>query len=287
MSFVVTGASGHLGRPVVEGLLEKVPADQVTALVRSEEKGAAFAARGVRTAIADYNVPETFDGLFTAGDKVLLISSSEMTRDRVAQHKVVVDAARAAGVALVAYTSAAGTHEAPLTEAHRGTEKLLVDSGLPYVLLRNNWYSEIFVDRLETVVEHGVLVRAASEGRIASATRADYAAGAVAVLTGEGHENTTYELSGDHAWSFAEFAAELGRQTGKEIVYQPVTVEAYVDLLVGAGMPELYAGIMADADASFGKGELAFTSGELSRLIGRPTTPIGDTVAAALKRARP
>ncbi|MFF2512835.1 SDR family oxidoreductase [Streptomyces sp. NPDC058086] len=287
MSFVVTGASGHLGRLVVEGLLEKVPADQVTALVRSEEKGAAFAARGVRTAIADYNAPETFDGLFTAGDRVLLISSSEMTRDRVAQHEVVIDAARAAGVALVAYTSAAGMHEAPLTEAHRGTEKVLVDSGLPYVLLRNNWYSEIFVDGLETVVEHGVLVRAAGEGRIASATRADYAAGAVAVLTGEGHENTTYELSGDRAWSFAEFTAELGRQTGKEIVYRSVTVEAYVDLLVGAGMPELYARILADADASFSKGELAFTSGELSRLIGRATTPIGDTVAVALKRARP
>ncbi|WP_105970081.1 SDR family oxidoreductase [Streptomyces geranii] len=284
MSIVVTGANGNLGRLVVEGLLEKVPADRITAVVRGKEKGARFEALGVRIAVADYNVPGTFEGLFAAGDRVLLISSSEMTADRAAQHRVVIDAARAAGVSLLAYTSAAGGHESPLTEAHRRTEKALAESGLPYVLLRNNWYSEIFVDRLETVVEAGVLVRAAGTGRIASATRADYAAGAVAVLTGTGHENRTYELGGDTAWNFPEFAAELGRRTGREIVYTPVTVEAYTELLVGAGMPELYATILAGADASFAKGELAGTSGELSRLIGRATTQIGETVAAALKR---
>ncbi|QFQ98157.1 SDR family oxidoreductase [Streptomyces phaeolivaceus] len=284
MRIVVTGAAGHLGRLVVQGLLERVPADGIIAVVRSEEKGVGLEALGVRIAVADYNVPETFEGLFAAGDKVLLISSSEMGRDRVAQHKVVVDAARTSGVALLAYTSAAGTHETPLAEAHRGTEKVLVESGLPYVLLRNNWYSEIFVDGLDRVVEHGVLVRAAGEGRIASATRADYAAGAVAVLTGTGHENRAYELSGDRAWSFAEFAAELGGQTGREIVYTPVEVEAYVDLLTGAGMPALYAEILAGAEASFAKGELAGANGDLARLIGRPTTPIADTIAAALRR---
>ncbi|MFC4508533.1 MULTISPECIES: SDR family oxidoreductase [Streptomyces] len=284
MSIFVTGAAGNLGRFVVQGLLEKVPADQITAVVRSKEKGADFEALGVRVAIADYNAPETFDGLFSAGDKVLLISSSEMTQDRVAQHKVVIDAARASGVALLAYTSATGTHDAPLAEAHRGTEKVLVASGLPYVLLRNNWYSEMFVDGLDSVIERGVLVRAAGEGRIASATRADFAAGAAAVLTGEGHENRTYELGGDHAWNFTEFTAELGKQTGKEIVYAPVGVEAYVDLLIGAGMPGLYAEILAGAEASFAKGELAGTNGDLSRLIGRPTTPIADTITAALQR---
>ncbi|MFC4497915.1 MULTISPECIES: SDR family oxidoreductase [Streptomyces] len=285
MSIVVTGATGNLGRFVVQGLLEKAPADEITAVVRSKEKGADFEARGVRIAIADYNAPGTFDGLFSAGDKVLLISSSEMDRDRVAQHKVVIDAARASGVALLACTSATGTHDAPLAAAHRGTEKVLVESGLPYVLLRNNWYSEMFVDGLERVIERGVIVRAAGEGRIASATRADFAAGAVAVLTGEGHENKTYELSGDHAWNFAEFAAELGRQTGKEIVYTPVGVEAYIDLMTGAGMPGLYAEILAGAEASFAKGELAGTSGDLSRLIGRPTTPIADTITAALQQS--
>ncbi|MET8983602.1 SDR family oxidoreductase [Streptomyces sp. NPDC004539] len=283
MSYVVTGASGNLGRLVVEGLLERVPADRITAVVRSEEKAAPFTARGIRTAFADYNAPDTYANLFAPGDKVLLISSGEMTADRAAQHKVVIDAARAAGVALLAYTSATGGHDAPLTEAHRATEKTLAASGVPHTVLRNNWYSEIFADGLDRIIAHGTLVRAAGDGRIASATRADYAAGAVTVLTGEGHEGRTYELGGDHAWTFTEFAAALSRLCGKEIAYHRVTPEAYADVLTGAGVPALYATILADADASFSRGELAAVTGDLSRLTGRPTTPIADTIAAALK----
>ncbi|WP_433476411.1 SDR family oxidoreductase [Spirillospora sp. CA-142024] len=284
MSFVVTGATGQLGGFVIEGLLGKAPADQITAVVRDKDKAADLATRGVKIAIADYNLPETFDGLFSAGDRVLLISSSEIGQDRVAQHKVVIDAAKAAGVALLAYTSATGTLKAHLAEAHRGTEKVLLESGVPYVLLRNNWYSDLIADQLPQVLEHGAIVQAAGEGRIASATRADYAAGAVAVLTGEGHQNKTYELGGDAAWSHAEYAAEVSGQTGKEITYTPVSPEAYIDILVSAGVPKMYADIMADADACIAKGELAGTSGDLSRLIGRPTTPITDTIATALRR---
>jgi NAD(P)H dehydrogenase (quinone) len=282
MSIVVTGATGNLGRFVIAGLLETVQADQITAVVRSKEKAADFVERGVRIAIADYNQPETFDGLFAASDKVLLISSSEVAADRVAQHKVVIDAAKAAEVALVAYTSAPGALTAVLAEAHRGTEQVLLDSGLPYVLLRNNWYSEIITDQLPQVLTHGAVVQAAGEGRLASATRADYAAAAVAVLTGDGHANATYELSGDVAWSFTEYAAEVSRQTGKDITYNPVSAQAYIDMLTSAGVPEQYAQILADAEASMAKGELAGTSGQLSRLIGRPTTPIADTIAATL-----
>lgn len=251
-------------------------------MVRSEEKGARLEALGVRTAIADYNVPATFEGLFTEGDRVLLISSSEMTADRVAQHRVVIDAARSAGVALLAYTSATGGHGTPLAEAHRGTEKVLVASGLPYVLLRNNWYSEIFVDRLETVVERGVLVRAAGEGRLRHSRR----------LRGRrrrgahrrGPREPDVRAGRGHRLELPRVRAELGRQTGREIEYTPVTVEAYTDLMVGPGMPELYASILAGAEASFAKGELAGTSGELSRLIGRRAAPIAETVAAALRR---
>lgn len=285
MSHVVTGASGQLGRLVVEGLLERVPAGQITAVVRTAEKGAAFADAGVRVVLADYNAPETLAGVFAPGDKVLLISSSEMDKDRAAQHATVIAAARAADVAHLAYTSATGTHVTPLTAPHRATEQALAESGLPYTVLRNNWYSEIFVDGLDGVVGHGVLVRAAGEGRIASATRADFAAGAVAVLTGDSgpHEGRTYELGGDHAWNFAEFAAELSRRTGKPIDYRPVTPEAYARQLTDSGLPDLYARILADADASFGAGELDVVTGELAELIGRPTTPIGETVAGALR----
>ncbi|MET8115104.1 MULTISPECIES: SDR family oxidoreductase [Streptomyces] len=283
MSIVVTGATGNLGRHVVEQLLEKVPAEQVTAVVRSPEKAADLAERGVRLAVADYNAPETLDGVFAAGDKVLLISGNEFDKGRVQQHRRVIDAAKAAGVALLAYTSAPGTLTAALADDHRGTEKALLDSGVPYVLLRNGWYHEVYTENLAPVLEHDAVVAAAGEGRISSAARADYAAAAVAVLTGEGHENKTYELGGDEAWSLAEYAAELSRQTGREIAYKPVTVEELTGILTGAGLPEPMAAIFAGVDASIEKGELVVTSGDLARLAGRPATPLADAVAAALK----
>ncbi|MFF8671367.1 NAD(P)H-binding protein [Streptomyces sp. NPDC015242] len=283
MSIVVTGATGHLGRHVVEQLLEKVPAEQITAVVRDTAKAADLAARGVRIARADYNSPASFDGLFSAGDKVLLISGNEFDKGRVQQHKGVIDAAGAAGVALLAYTSAPGTLTAALADDHRGTEQLLLDSGVPYALLRNGWYHENYTENLAPVLEHDAVVAAAGEGRISSASRADYAAAAVAVLTGEGHENKTYELGGDTPWSFAEYAAELSRQTGREIAYQAVSVEALTSILTGAGLPEPVAQMLAGVDASIEKGELVVSTGDLSRLIGRPTTPLSEAVAAALK----
>ncbi|MEU2334951.1 SDR family oxidoreductase [Streptomyces sp. NPDC006654] len=283
MSIVVTGATGQLGRHVVNQLLEKVPAEQITAVVRDEAKAADFAAKGVKIAVADYNAPETFDGLFAAGDKVLLISGNEFDKGRPAQHQVVIDAAKAAGVALLAYTSAPGSLKARLVDDHRATEKALLASGLPYTLLRNGWYHENYTENLAPVLEHNAVVAAAGEGRVSSASRADYAAAAAAVLTGEGHENQTYELGGDTAWSFAEYAALIAEQTGKEIVYNSVPGEVLQSILTGAGVPEFFAGILVDVDESIAKGELVVDSGDLSRLAGRPTTPLAETLAAALK----
>jgi NAD(P)H dehydrogenase (quinone) len=283
MSIVVTGATGHLGRHVVEQLLEKVPAERITAVVRDADKAAGLAARGVRLAVADYNAPETFDGLFAAGDKVLLISGNEFDQGRVRQHTVVIDAAKAAGVALLAYTSAPGSLTAALADDHRATEEVLLASGLPYTLLRNGWYHENYTENLAPVLEHGAVVAAAGAGRVSSASRADYAAAAVAVLTGEGHENATYELGGDEAWSFAEYAAELSRQTGREIVYNAVSGETQKGILAGAGLPEPLAEILVGVDASIEKGELVVSTGELARLAGRPTTPLAETISVALK----
>ena len=283
MSIVVTGATGHLGRHVVEQLLEKVPADQITAVVRTPEKAADFAERGVKIVVADYNTPETFDTVFATGDKVLLISGNEFEKGRVGQHKVVIEAAKAAGVALLAYTSAPGPLAAALADDHRGTEEALLASGVPYALLRNGWYNENYTENLAPVLEHSAVVAAAGDGRVSAASRADYAAAAVAVLTGEGHENQTYELGGDEAWSFAEYAAELSRQTGKEIAYNNVPAETLIGILTGAGLPEPFAAILAGVDASIEKGELVIATGDLSRLSGRPTTPISESIALALK----
>ncbi|MFI6136805.1 SDR family oxidoreductase [Streptomyces griseus] len=283
MSIVVTGATGALGRLVVDALLAEVPAGEVVAVVRDKERAAALAARGVELRIADYDRPESLAGAFRSGDRVLLISGSEVGR-RVAQHTAVIDAAKAAGVARLAYTGILGGPDADFTLAdeHRATERLILDSGLPYTFLRNGWYTENYTANLAPVLEHRAVLANAGEGRIASASRADYAAAAVAVLTGDGHLNTAYELSGDTAWSLAEYAALLSELTGEEIAYRNVPAAAHQEALVGAGVPEGFAAILVDVDEAIGRGRLAGTSGDLARLIGRPTTPLAETVRATL-----
>ncbi|WP_406862484.1 NmrA family NAD(P)-binding protein [Streptomyces sp. HUAS MG47] len=288
MSIVVTGATGQLGRLVVDELLATVPAGSVAAVVRDKGKAADLAERGVELRIADYDRPETLAGAFRAGDRVLLISGSDVGR-RVPQHAAVIDAAKAAGVAQLAYTGVLGGPEADfrLADEHQETERLILGSGLPYTLLRNGWYSENYTANLAPVLAHGTVVGNAADGRIASAARADYAAAAAAVLTGpaEEHLNRAYELSGDTAWSLEEYAAEVARRTGREIAYRNVPAAAHLEILTGAGVPALFAEILVDVDEAIGRGALAATSGDLSRLIGRPTTPIGETIAAALPSA--
>ncbi|MGW7291213.1 SDR family oxidoreductase [Streptomyces xiamenensis] len=281
---VVTGATGQLGRLVIDALLASVPADRVAAVVRDAAKAADLAERGVQLRIADYDDPASLRGAFAAGDRVLLISGNEVGR-RIPQHTAVIDAAREAGVALLAYTGVLGGPAADFTlaEDHKGTEEAILASGLPYTFLRNGWYHENYTAQLGPVLEHGQVVSAAGEGRVASASRADYAAAAAAVLTGEGHENTVHELSGDTAWSFAEYAAEIARLSGKDITYNAVTAERQTANLEAAGLPEPYAAILVDVDLAIGRGLLAATPGDLARLIGRPTTPIADAIADALR----
>ncbi|MFD4003128.1 NmrA family NAD(P)-binding protein [Streptomyces rubiginosohelvolus] len=286
MSIVVTGATGALGRLVIDALLAEVPAGEVVAVVRDKEKAAALAARGVELRIADYSAPETLAGAFRSGDRVLLISGSEVGR-RVAQHAAVIDAAKAAGVAQFAYTGILGGPDADfaLADEHKATEQLILDSGLPYTFLRNGWYTENYTANLAPVLEHRAVVANAGEGRIASASRADFAAAAAAVLTGDGHLNTAYELSGDTAWSLAEYAAVISGLTGETIAYNNVPAATHQEILVGAGLPEGFAAILVDVDEAIGRGRLAGTSGDLARLIGRPTTPLAETVRAALSAA--
>lgn len=285
MSFVITGATGHLGRLVIADLLGRgVPAADIAAVVRDEAKAADLAGLGVELRTADYDRPETLKDVFRPGDRVLLISSNVIGK-RAAQHTAVVDAAAGAGVALLAYTGVLGGPEADfvIADEHKITESHILASGLPHVFLRNGWYTENYTDNLAPVLEHGAVVGSAGpDGRVASATRADYAAAAAVVLTTEGHENRAYELSGDTAWSLGEFAAVVSDVTGREIPYQEVPAETHLAILTGAGLPQEYAAALVDADAAIRRGSLARTSGELSRLIGRPTTPLKATVQATL-----
>ncbi|MFD3552707.1 SDR family oxidoreductase [Streptomyces goshikiensis] len=283
MSIVVTGATGALGRLVVEELLGRVPADRLAVVVRNKEKAADLAERGIDVRIADYDDAASLAGAFHAGDRVLLISGSEVGR-RVPQHTAVIEAAKSAGVAQLAYTGILGGPEADfeLAAEHKVTEQAILDSGLPYTFLRNGWYHENYTGNLGTVLEHGAVVGSAGAGRVASAARADYAAAAAVVLTGDGHLGGVYELSGDTAWSLEEYAAEVAAQAGREVAYTEVPAEAHLSILTGAGLPEGFAALLVDVDAAISRGRLASTGGDLSRLIGRPTTPVSEAIAGAL-----
>jgi NAD(P)H dehydrogenase (quinone) len=279
--YVVTGATGQLGRLVVEGLLAAVPADEIAVVVRSAAKAEEWAKRGVRVHEADYGRPESLAGAFAAGDRVLLISGNELG-SRVPQHRAVIDAAKAAGVALLAYTSILGTATFRIAEEHRATEELLRASGVPHALLRNGWYTENYVAGAAASVASGEVFGSSGEGRVAGAARRDYADAAVAVLTGEGHENKVYELSGDTDWSMGELAAELAAASGSPVAYRDVTAQEQVRRLVAAGLPEGFAELFPNTDAAIARGELALRTGDLARLIGRPTVPLAESVRAAL-----
>jgi NAD(P)H dehydrogenase (quinone) len=282
---VVTAATGHLGRLVIDQLLQKVPASQVIAAVRSPEKARDLAARGVQVREADYNQPATLEAAFQGAEKLLLISSSEVGQ-RVRQHQAAVDAAKKAGVRLIAYTSIlhADTSGISLAPEHLQTEAAIRASGLPFVLLRNGWYIENYTGNLAPALQHGALMGAARNGRIAAATRADFAAAAVAVLTTPGHEGKVYELAGDQPFTMAELAAEVSRQAGKPVTYKDLPADQYIGALEGVGLPAPVARMLASADQGIARGELDDPSGDLRRLIGRPTTPLAQAVAASLKR---
>ncbi|WP_426753649.1 SDR family oxidoreductase [Myxococcus sp. Y35] len=282
---LVTAATGKLGRLVVAGLLEKVPAHDIAVAVRDPGKASDLAARGVQVRQADYSRPETLGPAFAGVDKVLLISSSEVGQ-RAKQHQAVVDAAKKAGVRLIAYTSIlrADTSGMALAAEHKATEEAIRASGLPFVFLRNGWYTENYTENLAPALAHGAIIGSSGQGRIAAATRADYAAAAVAVLTGTGHENKVYELAGDTSFTAAELAAEVSRQTGKTVVYKDLSQADHVGALVGVGVPAPFAEVLANSDAGAARGELNDTSGDLRRLIGQPTTTLADAIAAAVKR---
>lgn len=282
---LVTGASGKLGRLVVEELLKKVPASQVAVAVRNPAKAGDFASRGVQVRQADYSKPETLGPALAGVEKLLLISGNEVGQ-RAPQHKAVVDAAKKAGVKLLAYTSIlrADTSGMALAKEHKATEDAIRASGIPFVFLRNGWYFENYTENLGPALAHGAMVGSAGEGRIAAATRADYAAAAAAVLTTPGHENKVYELAGDTPFTMAELAAEVSRKAGKAIAYNSLPPQQYQGILTGAGVPGPFAEILADSDVGASRGELNDTSGTLRKLIGRPTTSIADAVAVAFKR---
>ncbi|AWP31707.1 MULTISPECIES: SDR family oxidoreductase [Pantoea] len=279
----ITGATGQLGRFVIEALLKKVPAEEIVAAVRTPAKAADLAAQGITVRQADYSQPETLRAAFAGVDKLLLISGSEVGQ-REAQHKAVIEAAQAAGVGFIAYTSLLHADTSPLGLGveHRATEALLKASGIPFALLRNGWYTENYAASITPALAHHAFIGAAGEGRIASAARQDYAEAAAEVMSREDQAGKVYELAGDDSYTLAQFAAEIAAQSGEKVDYVNLSQADFAAALKGAGLPEGLAEMLADSDAGAEKGGLYNDSRQLSKLIGRPTTPWQTVVRAAL-----
>ncbi|HUL00635.1 MAG TPA: SDR family oxidoreductase [Nitrospirota bacterium] len=281
---VVTGATGQLGRLVIAALLKKMPASEIIIAVRNREKARDIEAWGVHVRLADYNQPQAWDKALKGAEKVLLISSSEVGQ-RARQHRSVIDAARRTGVQLLAYTSVLRADTSPLGLAaeHKETEALIHASGIPYTLLRNSWYTENYTVGIPGVLAHGAVYGCAGNGRISSAARVDYAEAAVEVLTTENQAGRIYELAGDTAYTLAELASEISRQSNRTIGYVNLTEAEYRRVLMKAGLPDAIAALIADSDTGVSKGALFDDSHQLSKLINRPTTSLAATVSAIMQ----
>ncbi len=281
MTIGITAASGQLGHLVIEGLKRNGRGGEVVALARTLAK---LDGLGVATREADYARPETLATAFAGMDTLLFISSGAIGDDRTIQHRNVVKAAAAAGVRWIVYTSLLRADTTPLVlgPSHAATEAAIEATGTPHTFLRNGWYTENYTGALGGALQAGVLIGGAGDGRISSAARADYAAAAVAVLTGEGHVGRTYELAGDEAWTLADLATEVSRQTGRSIGFQNLSEADHAAALTGFGLPAPVAGFVAGLDAAAAQDALFEDGRQLSRLIGRPTTPLSASVAEAL-----
>jgi NAD(P)H dehydrogenase (quinone) len=280
MSIVITAATGHLGRLVITSLLSRgVEPGQILATGRSTERLAELAERGVQVAELDYNKPA--EGVISAGDDVLLISGSEVGQ-RVGQHRNVIELAQRSGAARIVYTSVLRADDTTLAIApeHVATEETLKASGVAYTILRNGWYNENYEQTFAQAAQSGVVLTSAGDGRISSASRQDFAEAATAVLTGEGHDGATYELGGDTAFTMRELTDAFAATLGRPIELTNLTSDEHRAALLGAGLDDLTAGFLVALDRNTADGELFTDTGDLSRLIGRPTTPIAQTVAA-------
>lgn len=280
MKIGVTGATGQLGRLVVESLKSKVSAETIVALVRNPEKAAGL---GIEARTFDYTQAENLVASLKGIDKLLLISGNEVGQ-RLPQHLAVIHAAKQAGVKQLFYTSILHADSSPLGLAteHLATEVAIKESGLTYTILRNGWYTENYTGSAKGAIGAGAFIGNAGEGKIASAARVDYAEAAAVVLAGEGHEGKTYELAGDEAYTLTELAAEISKQSGKTIPYNNLTEAEYAGILKSFGLPDGLAEMLANSDTGASKGGLFDDSKVLSELIGRPTTSLAKVVADAL-----
>ena len=280
MKIGVTGATGQLGQLLVEQLKQKTAAENIVALVRTPEKAAGL---GIEARAFDYEKPEGLTEALEGIDRLMLISGSEIGK-REQQHTNVIEAAKKAGVSWIVYTSLlhADTSSLSLAGEHLATEAALKNSGIVHTILRNGWYTENYTGSIAGALGAGAFVGSAGDGKISSATRADFAEAAAVVLTNEEHKGKLFELAGDGSYTLTDLAAEISKQTGKDIPYNNLPEGEYAKILKSVGLPELFADAIASWDTGASKNDLFDDSKQLSKLIGRPTTPLTEAIKAVL-----
>ncbi|WP_328365026.1 SDR family oxidoreductase [Micromonospora zamorensis] len=282
----ITGATGQLGHQVINNLLARVPAEQIIAVDLESDRASDLAKLGVEVRFADYNKPETLLPAFTGADKVLLVSSpSGPDASRIAQHQAAIDAAITSGVELLAYTSVthAPTNMMGMAPVHHATEQAIAESGVAAAILRNGWYAENHTGGIGNALKYGTLLGSAGNGRMASASRVDLAEAAAIILTSDDQAGKIYDLTGDTAWTLSDLAAEITAQSGKSVAYTDLPPEEYRQALQQVGMPEHVVELVVDAEVAISRGTLDYVTSDLSTLLGRPTTPMSASVAAALR----
>lgn len=283
MKLLVTGATGKLGSKIVNALLSKVPADQLAVSVRNPEKAEDFRAKGVEVRQGDFDKPETLETAFKGIDRLLIISADGDTETRIRQHNNAVEAAKNASVSFIAYTSIANAQESTnfLAEVHKATESAILQTCIPYSFLRNNWYLENELSTIQSVQAGAPWVTSAGNGKVGWALQQDYAEAAAAVLAGEGHENTIYELSGKPL-SQEEIATAVSQVIGKEVPVQQVDDNTYAEIMTKAGVPDFVVPMLVAIQKDIREGTLEMESNDFVKLLGRSETPVVDGIRELL-----
>ncbi|MFA6839089.1 MAG: SDR family oxidoreductase [Dysgonamonadaceae bacterium] len=280
MKIGITGATGQLGRLIVDKLKDRISPENIVALVRTPEK---IDDKTIEARQFNYDVPDSLAKSLEGIDHLMLISGSEVGK-RKQQHENVINAAKKAGVKWIVYTSLlhADSSSISLAGEHRATEAALKASGIAHTILRNGWYTENYTSSIPASVKNGAIIGCAGEGKISSATREDYAEAAAVVLTSADQQGKVYELAGDKHYRLKELATEVSLQTGKDIPYQNITETEYVAILTSMGIPDEYAKTIVGFDTAASRNDLFDDSKQLSQLIGRPTTALSQSVKEVL-----
>ncbi|WP_406028605.1 SDR family oxidoreductase [Nocardioides sp. NBC_00850] len=280
MTIAITGASGQLGRLVADQLLTTVDPAEVVLLTRDPAKLADYAERGADVRAADFSKPDELAEAFAGVERVLLISTDAVGA-RVEGHLAAIDAAVKAGVRHMAYTSVSGPtadNPAGVVADHAATEDALRESGLAWTMLRNNLYADMQVDSVAQAAATGQLVTNTGDGGAAYVTRADCAAVAAGVLTGEGHEGKAYDVTGPHAYTAADLAELATEKAGKPVEVVQVDDDAYTAGLVSAGLPDFIAPLLTSFGTATRLGKLATVTDVVEQVGGRKPTPLSALV---------